>query len=94
MQKDFHNHRSNHFGFYGEFSFPIPSTHRVDPQIPQDVAYVLHYACICAGIRAGSRAISRSSDNEIRNSLKLLRTYSWIDSDLRNLFEGTLTSLD
>jgi DNA-directed RNA polymerase specialized sigma24 family protein len=57
------------------------------PPIPKEVAYVLHYACICAGIRAGSRAITRSTDSELLNSLKLLLSYSWIAPELRALFE-------
>ena len=63
------------------------------PQIPKDVAYVLHYACICAGIRAGSRTITRSSDDELLNSLKLLLSYSWITPELRVLFEKTQKQL-
>lgn len=63
------------------------------PQIPKDVAYVLHFACICAGLRAGLRSITRSSDGELLNSLKLLLSYSWLDAELRRLFELTQSQL-
>ena len=64
------------------------------PPIPKEVAYVLHSSCICAGIRAGSRSITRSSDAEMLVSLKLLLGYSWIDPELRRLFEQTREALE
>lgn len=64
------------------------------PPIPKEVAYVLHYACICTGILAGSRSVTRSSDTELLNSLKLLLSYSWIETELRTLFEQTQSRLN
>jgi DNA-directed RNA polymerase specialized sigma24 family protein len=64
-----------------------------EPPIPKDVAYVLHFACISAGLRAGSRGITRSSDIEVLNSLKLLLNNSWLAPSLRTLFEQTRSQL-
>lgn len=59
------------------------------PPLPKEVSYVLHYACLCNGLLAGHRSITRLSDAEILQSVNLLVSYSWIDAALRELFEQT-----
>lgn len=61
--------------------------------LPQEVAYVLHVSCICSGIRAGMRSITRSSDADTRNNLDSILAFTWIGSDLRQLLEATRTHL-
>ncbi|HLQ47282.1 MAG TPA: hypothetical protein VK137_21235 [Planctomycetaceae bacterium] len=65
-----------------------------EPAIPKEVAYVLHYACLCAGIRAGARSITRSSDDDILKSVRLLLSYPWIGLELRSLFDRTRSHLE
>ena len=63
------------------------------PPIPKEVAYVLHYGCVCAGIRAGLRAITRSSDADVLQNVQRLLGYSWIGEELQTLFEQTRSAL-
>ncbi len=64
-----------------------------NPPLPQEVAYVLHVSCICSGLRAGMRSITRSSNADIRNNLDSILAFLWIGPDLRQLLEVAKTHL-
>jgi hypothetical protein len=67
--------------------------HLSDPEspLPREVAMVLYYASIAAALLHGRPEISRLPASEIRLGARWALDRSWLDPDLRRLFESLLT---
>jgi hypothetical protein len=63
---------------------------RPDSPLPSEVATMLYYASIAAGISRCGRRLTRLNDTALREGLIWAGRQAWIDQRMRRLFEDAL----